>query len=96
MSKENISHLTDLGFKTMEQIPPGTLLRVNWIDIPDENAEWGCNIHDFDDDDIDNVVMLVKWRPEVPNIKDVITFICLWKDILVYSSSASIKEIIKT
>lgn len=96
MSKVNINHLTELGFKTMERIPPGTLLRVSWIDLPDENPEWGLNNHDFDDDDTDNIVMLVKWRPEVRNLKDVITFTCLWQDKLAISSSAAIKEIIKT
>lgn len=92
---QTFSHITELGYQTMQAIPPGTLIRVSWIDIPDANAEWGLNSIDFDDDAEDNIVMLVKWRPEVKNVQNVISFQCLWQDQLANSASSCIREIVK-
>lgn len=76
----------------MKHISPGCLLKVEWVDDPDVNAEWGLNILDLEDDE--NIVMFIKWRPEVFNSKDVISFQCLYQDKIYNCSTIAIIEIL--
>jgi hypothetical protein len=93
--KKIYGHITEKGYAYMEKVKPGTLLRVEWIEDPDVNAEWGLHIIDFEDyNEENNVVMLIKWMPEIRNITDVITFKCLWQDKLYFSSTKAIIELI--
>jgi len=85
-------HIGEEGARLMEEIQPGALLRVSWIEEPDGDAEWGGHIYWFEDDpdNVDsNIVMLLEWMPNVHNAKNVITFKCLWLDKVYYSSSAA-------
>jgi hypothetical protein len=78
----------------MEEIRPGALIRVSWIEDPDADAEWGAHIFDLSDDD-SNVVMLIEWMPYIHNSKNVITFKCLWEDKVYYSSTNALLEKVK-
>lgn len=96
-------HITEAGYAMMEEIPPGTLLRVKWIEDTDDvdGAEWGTNMLYFDHegdqiDDINNVVMLIRWRPEIANAIDIINFDCLWQDKLYSCSSYALVEVLNS
>lgn len=95
-------HITEAGYAMMEEIPPGTLLKVKWIeDMEDvDGAEWGTNMIYFDHnedqnvDDICNIVMLIRWRPEIENAINIINFDCLWQDKLYSSSTYALIEVL--
>ena len=102
--KNKYRHIDEKGSELMDSIPPGSLLRVKWIENPNVDAEWGQHILWFDDtdypelDSIDsdqNVVMLLEWMPEIYNSQNVITFKCLWENNIYYSSTAAINSIIE-
>lgn len=94
-------HITKAGYDLMDSIPTGSLLRVKWIEDPDDvdGAEWGTNLIEFDDlepdEDINNVVLLLRWRPEIENAPDVISFDCLWGDKIYSSSTYALIEVVK-
>lgn len=82
----------------MESIKPGSLLRVNWVEDPDEISDWGGDMTYFDasseEKNIDNIVMLIEWMPYISNSKNVISFKCLYKNKIYYSSTYGLVEII--
>lgn len=78
----------------MEEIRPGALLRISWIEDPEADAEWGLDMIYFDEAEEENIVMLIEWMPEIRNTKNVITFKCLHEDKIYYSSTIAILEII--
>lgn len=73
----------------MEEIRPGALIRVSWIEDPDADAEWGAHIYDLENND-NNVVMLIQWMPYIRNARNIITFKCLWEDKIYYSSTQAL------
>lgn len=75
---------------------PGSLFRVKWIEDTDDifGSEWGFNMLHLEPDN--NIVMLVKWRPEIVEVKDIINFDCLWEDKIYSCCTHAIIEIIKT
>ncbi|NBP56833.1 hypothetical protein EBU71_09965 [bacterium] len=96
--KKKYKHITEAGYKMMEMVKPGSLIKVKWIEDTDDvdGVEWGLNIFHFDEDDDNNIVMLVKWNPEVENAKDIICFTCLWQEKLYSCSTYAIYEILSS
>ena len=80
----------------MEEIRPGALLRISWIEDPEADAEWGLDMIYFDENEEENIVMLIEWMPEVQNTKNVITFKCLHEDRVYYSSTVAILQVLLT
>ena len=87
-------HIGEEGARLMEEIRPGALLRISWIEDPEADAEWGLDMIYFDEAEEENIVMLIEWMPEVQNTKNVITFKCLHEDKIYYSSTVAILETI--
>lgn len=83
----------------MESIKPGALLRVNWVEDPDEISDWGGDMTYLDEanleNETDNIVMLIDWMPFISNTKNVISFRCLYKSKIYYSSTYALVEVIK-
>ena len=92
--KKKYSHITAAGYQLMETLKPGSLIRVKWIEDTDDvyGAEWGLNMYHLDDEN--NVVMLVEWKPEIPETKGIINFTCLWEDKIYSSSTYALLEIL--
>ena len=88
------SHIDENGIRLMEEIRPGALLRISWIEDPEADAEWGLDMIYFDEAEEENIVMLIEWMPYVRNTKNVITFKCLHEDKIYYSSKIAILEIL--
>ena len=84
----------------MEEIRPGALLRVSWIEDPEADAEWGLDMIYFEDakelgyEELNNIVLLVEWMPHVNNAKNIISFKCLYEDKLYYSSTNALVEVL--
>lgn len=96
MRRRTYSHIDKTGIKMMEDIRPGALLRVSWIEDPEADAEWGLDMIYFEDPlELPPVVMLIEWMPYVNNAKNIITFKCLYEDKLYYSSTNALVEVIK-
>ena len=93
MDKRNIS---EIGYKLIEELPPGTLIKVTWIEDEDyfNGTEWGTKTRFLEPSD--NIVMLISWYPEMSIVPGYISFDCLWKDKVYNSSTHSFIEIIKT
>jgi hypothetical protein len=87
-------HIDENGIRLMEEIRPGALLRISWIEDPEADAEWGLDMIYFDEAEEENIVMLIEWMPYVRNTKNVITFKCLHEDKIYYSSTIAILEIL--
>lgn len=87
-------HIGEEGIRLMEEIRPGALLRISWIEDPEADAEWGLDMIYFDEAEEENIVMLIEWMPHVRNTKNVITFKCLHEDKIYYSSTIAILEIL--
>jgi len=69
------AHIDKTGIKMMEEIRPGALLRVSWIEDPEADAEWGLDMIYFEDaEEQNNIVLLVEWMPYINNAKNIITF----------------------
>jgi len=94
MNKSPYKHITKAGYRLMEELKPGALIRVSWIEDPDQDAEWGGQIYDLEGGE-HNIVMLIKWMPEIFNATDIISFKCLWEDKLYYSSTNALIEVLK-
>lgn len=95
MKKNPYPHINAVGMKLMEEIRPGALLRVGWIEDPNMDGEWGLDMIYFDESEENNIVMLLEWMPHVKNNKNIITFKCLHEDKIYYSSTHTILEVIK-
>ena len=60
------THIDKTGIKMMEEIRPGALLRVSWIEDPEADAEWGLDMIYFEDsEELNNIVLLVEWMPYI-------------------------------
>ena len=96
MKRRTYSHIDKTGIKMMEEIRPGALLRVTWIEDPEADAEWVLDMIYFDEPpDLPPIVMLIEWMPYVNNAKNIITFKCLYEDKLYHSSTNALVEVIK-
>lgn len=92
-------HLDKQGIKIMDEIRPGALLRVSWIEDPEADGEWGLDMIYFDaeeDSELDNIVLLLEWMPQIQNTKNIISFKCLHQDKIYYSSTYALLEVINT
>lgn len=91
--KPQYNHVTEPCYQMMKSINPGSLLRVRWIEDTDDvyGAEWGLNMHHLDDEN--NVVMLIKWNPDIPEARGIVNFTCLWEAKLYSSSTHALIEV---
>lgn len=98
MKRKKYPHIDSKGMQMMEEIPVGSLLRVSWIEDPEADGEWGLDMIYFEDpdEDLNNLILLLEWMPEVQNNKNIITFKCLHENKIYYSSTHALVEIIKT
>jgi len=95
MKRRTYSHIDKSGMKMMEEIRPGALLRVSWIEDPEADAEWGLDMVYFEDPEVNNIVLLIEWMPYINNAKNIITFKCLYEDKIYLSSTHALVEIVQ-